>query len=890
MSDRVKERILVILIAIIAFAVPFCLYWELFTTDKVFLSGDGIAYLVPRIFQKEAFLNGVFPFWNKYLENGIPFISDISMSPLYLPAIILSFLPIKYFVYCVYGFHIAVAGCFTFKYLKTIGCINSVSFCTALLYMLSIHLGGFRKNHMAIISSVVYLPGVLFYFEKYFQEREKKYSIYASFVLALQFFGPFVQEAVYTAGFASIYFFIKSRMLKCSIRKCMKQYIISMGIYIGIVSVQLFQTLFTISTYKSYGFIPTSIEIFKTYSISFYKIVMMLLPKWFDGNIYMPDGYMASSEMDIEIFLGVCVFSIIFFSAIRYRRDNNIKLFVVMLILSFVYAANAHVPFLGFLLYKIPGINGFRCPARVLFVFIFFSFVLFAYGLNLCLQKKEVEKLYKTSFIITSITFITTILRCKYILRQNIGSNFFSKYVDLFGCELVALCAFSLILFFTNQKKEINKHLLLAGISAITLWEIHPYYSVTSSEKVSKIYNNVSTTNNLFEEIGNSKVWDAFYGIDGAHTSFISQNASMVKKIPSLNAYIAMNNPNIFKIFSTGRLPNFNLSGLITGSLDAPYNIYFQNDVISMLGIKYLIDSSNIIQKNNIITTPSKIHNAVLLNINDLIIEPGKNLLVHSVPIQLKSNVMYKVEVEYLTTKAPEIFIVDFYGGEKYDFRETEIDANRGSGQNKIVYYMNSLNIPYQTKTMLRILVKTNTKIEIVNLQVSECIKIDKIGKYDFYTNVNGKNIYFNPNYKNILYTTQKVIPNTDFKKLYMDTTQYDFLTKSYVETNSKMLNNNDAQISEIKFGYNGITADIYSKQECFINFSQNYYPGWHAYVNNQETKLHMVNGVIQGMYVPAGNNNIEFRYSPVFWRESVILSLGSLCIAIYYIHKRRNF
>ena len=70
--------------------------------------------------------------------------------------------------------------------------------------------------------------------------------------------------------------------------------------------------------------------------------------------------------------------------------------------------------------------------------------------------------------------------------------------------------------------------------------------------------------------------------------SIISQNRNAIRKIASLNAYTAYNNPLLCKYLKNlgsqvTDIP-FNYSGLLTGSLDNTNNVLIQNDLLSMTG------------------------------------------------------------------------------------------------------------------------------------------------------------------------------------------------------------------------------------------------------------------------------------------------------------------
>lgn len=54
------------------------------------------------------------------------------------------------------------------------------------------------------------------------------------------------------------------------------------------------------------------------------------------------------------------------------------------------------------------------------------------------------------------------------------------------------------------------------------------------------------------------------------------------------------------------------------------------------------------------------------------------------------------------------------------------------------------------------------------------------------------------------------------------------------------------------------------SSDEQFLVFSQNYLPGWKAYVDGQEVPAYKVNTIFGGIFVPAGEHEIGFEYD--YW------------------------
>ncbi len=79
--------------------------------------------------------------------------------------------------------------------------------------------------------------------------------------------------------------------------------------------------------------------------------------------------------------------------------------------------------------------------------------------------------------------------------------------------------------------------------------------------------------------------------------------------------------------------------------------------------------------------------------------------------------------------------------------------------------------------------------------------------------------------------------------------------------------------------------------------FSEVYYPrGWNAYIDGQKADYFRTNYVLRGMYLPAGNHKIEFRFEPESYTigrmASIIASLLAILIiiaSIYFFVKRKN-
>jgi hypothetical protein len=62
------------------------------------------------------------------------------------------------------------------------------------------------------------------------------------------------------------------------------------------------------------------------------------------------------------------------------------------------------------------------------------------------------------------------------------------------------------------------------------------------------------------------------------------------------------------------------------------------------------------------------------------------------------------------------------------------------------------------------------------------------------------------------------------------------------------------------------------------------YYPGWNAYVDGKPTPIYAVNGTFRGVFLEAGDHMIEFKYRPLSFIIGGIISAVSLLITIFFL------
>jgi uncharacterized membrane protein YfhO len=71
-----------------------------------------------------------------------------------------------------------------------------------------------------------------------------------------------------------------------------------------------------------------------------------------------------------------------------------------------------------------------------------------------------------------------------------------------------------------------------------------------------------------------------------------------------------------------------------------------------------------------------------------------------------------------------------------------------------------------------------------------------------------------------------------------------------------------------------------------FAVFSEVYYPkGWNVFIDGTKANYVKTDYVLRGMYVPAGNHNIEFRFEPKsFYTGRLISIISNILVALLII------
>lgn len=94
-------------------------------------------------------------------------------------------------------------------------------------------------------------------------------------------------------------------------------------------------------------------------------------------------------------------------------------------------------------------------------------------------------------------------------------------------------------------------------------------------------------------------------------------------------------------------------------------------------------------------------------------------------------------------------------------------------------------------------------------------------------------------------------------------------------------------KITLVSYNPNFIKIKTSTKDNKILFLSDNYYPGWQAFIDNKETKIYLADYTFRAVAVPSGSHEIVFRYNPYSFKTGAFISsLGVLFILSYFIRK----
>ncbi len=98
---------------------------------------------------------------------------------------------------------------------------------------------------------------------------------------------------------------------------------------------------------------------------------------------------------------------------------------------------------------------------------------------------------------------------------------------------------------------------------------------------------------------------------------------------------------------------------------------------------------------------------------------------------------------------------------------------------------------------------------------------------------------------------------------------------QGHIAANPLTIEKSDERLEVTDFNANSVKLRTNLSTKKFLVFNDCYYPGWRAYINGKETALYRANIAFKGIWVPQGNQEIEFVFGRSWGYRFEIFLLG---------------
>lgn len=170
-------------------------YFSKMSSGSILLPGDAWSYNYPLLLYYASIHDLVS--WLPFIFLGMPFLGMLQTGLFYPLNFLYFFLPAPFVFNLNIILHCSLAAFFVFLYARLIGVRSFPAFISGIIFAFSGFLMA-HKGHTSMMNAAVWLPLLLFLYEKIRATLNPKYSAWAALVIAIQVFAGHYQICVYT--------------------------------------------------------------------------------------------------------------------------------------------------------------------------------------------------------------------------------------------------------------------------------------------------------------------------------------------------------------------------------------------------------------------------------------------------------------------------------------------------------------------------------------------------------------------------------------------------------------------------------------------------------------------------------------------------------------------
>lgn len=743
----------------------------------------------------------------------------------------------------------------------------------------------------------------MYFIQRFIDEKKTRWLLVASFGMSIQVIIGQFQQALYTDIFVFVYLIIFAIVNKHKILTLFKNIILWIVSYIAMSALQLIPTLGMFMYYSGAASASTTSSYFYAFSFQLNSIVEMLNPMYIGilektaSSIQPANNNM---EMVEELYLGIFIVIALIAILIKYHDVIYIKVSSILLLVTYCFMCIGSFPVIRVIIARIPVIGSMRVSPRAILIFVFLAFSVVAVGLNRANERGELKELSSLSrriivvlWMASTVGIIGNLVVAFAQKELNAGTISYISEKTMIPA-VVSVVLFCILLFFERFKKlsfNQTKLLVLGIVCVMTIAEVYPSFIAATYTDENILENDTEQEVMLHDIAGDYTVLDASESWDDGQYQLL-QNFNLGKDVAVANAYTPFNNTYLHRLLYQGNRCAINSTGsltLLTRSEQA-YDLLRRNDIISMLGVGYIVDADDVIANTESYST-GNITCTSLLNINEEIelSEYDESIDVFAEQLPIQANTIYRVTVTLSEDTDRDYFVVDLFANSNYNssYQEAVVQPNESNDTYICNIYSGDTSQAANDPIYIRVFNPGNTDISISSITVEECVAEGTnsyqlaIPSSDTYPAV-----YENPDVNEILSVPESISTIENSEDFYsedcfnVDDIAYLLEEDGLLPTT---INRDAISITDINFTNNQVTAHVSANEAGFVMFAQMYYPGWEFYVDGQKVDIYQVNQSIMGGELPQGEYDICFKYVPYYTYVGYAISAVAILVAVAY-------
>lgn len=851
--------------------------------------------------------------WNPYIVSGLPYLSNILNQPFYPLNRIFFGISQNIFTYNLYILtHYALAGYFTYIFLKSLKLKRLAAFLGGLIFMFSGFMIG-HKSHAPIVTTAVWLPFVLYCIVKYKQGRKIIFIILGALGFCFSILSGYPQITLYLSVVAFAYLLFRGVDNGFDVRfigACI--FMLLVGIFLS--SVQLFP-LFELAKFTTRKSIPYGM--FVSFSFDLKSLPLLIFP-FFYGNPspgFYPLSYNGPWFLaELAGYIGVMPLCLAGIGLVLLRRNKHVIFWFCVTSVGFILTLGDGTPLYRFL-YQVPVFNLFRAPARNWLETNFAVAILTSFCINDLLNNKQRQPVQIKWCVLASGAILPIALvgilnginfsrieltslpanSTWYNLIANLRSGSTIVYIPL------VIVSISLILLFLMPKFYKSKRFWLI-IAIFLYFDLYSFGHFFENDYPSK--NEIYTEkNDIFRflksresSMDNFRIWpvemdpkllypctNVFYGvlaINGVSPVWLKDYVELTNSMPP--------NGQIFK-------PSIFLKNNYVMSILAGKYIITKDDAIARIleSVKTVrnqqkgvgVGTRLIIDKED--ASKWGLSNAVFKEGRFILQNPGeKSMSCIGFPIRIQERnknykITFKAKGNLKDVLIAQIYTEDYSPPSNWVGIETK-DVNSDKFTN-IERILDSGDCPEDG--YVRLFTHSRSPVEIKDIVVEEImdnrILWNEAEDNKFYKKVyetgEGVKIYENLNYLPRIRFVKNIVPVSNFMEA-VNLLRYDTGLNLKEEALVEGLPEGSfgkGEILEIRFKNERIDIRVGTDERVFLVLADTYFPGWKAYVDSKETKIYKTNAVTRGILINGkGKHDIMFKYSAKGFKIGLVISV----------------